>query len=111
MLLAEERHWLEQEGQETFGLPDARMRTLLAILARETFSLRDIAIATQQTRENVRLAIEAMVARELLEYRALPSPRSRAPYRIAVGRRLRFILDAARERPAEHAKRRLVQNA
>lgn len=111
MLSSEERRWLEEEGQDTFGLPEARMKTLLAILEREAFSLRDIAVATDQTRENVRLAIEAMVSRELIEYRALPPPRSHAPYRISIGRRLRFILDAVRARRPVPERRSIVKNA
>jgi len=96
-----ERSWLEVEAQETLGLTAARTRVLAAVLRRDgPFSMRGIGRETGQSAENVRLALELMVARELLELKTLADPhRPKASFLAEPGRRLRMVLAALPDSP------------
>jgi hypothetical protein len=97
MLAEPELRWLMDEAQETFGLTPARTRVLLAVLARDEFTLREIGRATEQSPDSVRAALELLAAREILELRVTGARRGpRAAHLAIAGRRLRFILDAVR---------------
>jgi len=93
-LTESQRRWLEQEAKETFGLTTVRARILAAVLGRlEPFSMRGIGRETGQSAENVRLALELMVARELVELQTLADPhRPKASFKAHPGRRLQMIL-------------------
>ena len=88
-----QRLWLTEEAQETLGLTAVRSRILTAILDRtEPFSMRGIGRETAQSAENVRLALDLMVARELIELQTLADPRRpKASFVAAPGRRLRML--------------------
>jgi hypothetical protein len=92
-LTASQRQWLADEAGETLGLTPVRSRILTAILDRtEPFSMRGIGRETTQSAENVRLALDLMVARELIELQTLGDPRRpKASFLALPGRRLRML--------------------
>jgi hypothetical protein len=97
-LTFDERRWLEDEAQETFGLTLPRTRILRAVLdQQEPFSIRSIAREVNQGPEAVRLALEMLVARELIDLQATGSLRGpKAACRVTPGRRLRMLFGALR---------------
>jgi hypothetical protein len=94
MLTEPQRRWLQLEAKETLGLTTVRTRILTAVLDRlAPFSMRGIGRETGQSAENVRLALDLMVARELIELLTLADPhRPKASFQAQAGRRLQMIL-------------------
>ncbi len=97
-----QRQWLQDEAQETLGLTLVRTRILSAVLDRtEPFSMRGIGRDTGQSAENVRLALDLMVARELVELQTLADPRRpKASYIAQPGRRLLILFATIDQAPA-----------
>lgn len=109
-----ERRWLAEEAQETLGLTAVRTKILAAVLDRdEPFSMRGIGRLTGQSAENVRLALDLMVARELIELQAIGhTHRPKASFTASPGRRLRILLGAALPAPTvSDAQSRVAQNS
>lgn len=92
-LTAAERQWLLEEAQDTLGLTDLRVKILVAVLSRERYSIREVARDTEMSPEQVRVAIETLFARDLIEVRSLGT-RLLKGYKAVPGQRLRFLLDA-----------------
>lgn len=92
MLTDRERQWLVEEAQDTLGLTALRAKVLIAVLDCEDYSIREIGRSTGIQSEPVRLAIEMLIARDLIEVR--PTGVRRKGYQAVAGGRLRFILDA-----------------
>lgn len=93
MLTDRERQWLMDEAQDTLGLTALRAKVLMAVLELEYYSIREIGRVTGiQAAEPVRLALEMLIARDLIEVR--PTGVRLKGYQAVPGGRLRFILDA-----------------
>lgn len=112
-LTPSQRQWLAEEAQETLGLTLVRTRILGAVLDREEpFSMRGIGRDTGQSAENVRLALELMVARELLELQTLADPRRpKASFLARPGRRLLVLFATLDQAPPAPAPTRLERLA
>ncbi len=92
--------WLRAEAEDTFGLTKTRADILVGILERDRFGLREIARLVGMTPERVRDALDAMVARELVEVRLVGKPRSRNAFEAIPGPRLSLIIQAVTARIA-----------
>jgi hypothetical protein len=102
MLTDAQRQWLLEDAHQTLGLTEGRARILAAVLDRdEPFSLRGIGRLTGFSPENVRLALEKMVARGLIDLRTIGDPkRPKASFTVEIGRRLEGLLPSASGREA-----------
>ena len=93
-LTTPEHHWLEREAEPTLGLTRIRGKILVALLEQpDRFGLNDIARQLKLGVETVRLAIDSLIARDLVELRTHGNPRrTRKAYESAAGGRLRRLL-------------------
>jgi hypothetical protein len=97
-LSTEHLDWLREEAQETFGLTPARAKILVAVLARERFGMLEISRLVRIRPDNLRIALDFMTARELIEVRLISNPRTPKPsaFQATPGKRLLAILSALR---------------
>ena len=107
--------WLAHDAHETLGLTTGRTRILAAVLDREElFSFRGIGRLTGHSGENVRLALEQMAARELINLRQVAHPRRpMASFTAELGRRLELIflsLAPAHSQPPPESTGPVAQN-
>lgn len=92
VLTPEERQWFAEEAQETLGLTALRTKVLMAVLDRERYAIREVSRATGIGPEQIRVALEMLIARDLIEVRSLGGRFQ--GYQAVMGGRLRFLLDA-----------------
>lgn len=92
MVTPEERRWLVEDAQETLGLTLLRTRVLLAVLERERYGIREVSRATGIGPEQIRVALEMLIARDLIEVRSLGGRFQ--GYQAVMGGRLRELLSA-----------------
>lgn len=89
-----QQRWLAREAEPTLGLTRIRARILLALLEQnDRFGINDIARQLELGVETVRLAIDPLIARDLIELRTHGDPRrTRKAYEVVAGGRLRLLL-------------------
>lgn len=94
MLTPSERSWLDNEARDTLGLSDLRAKILIAVLEKDRYSIREVAKEIGSAAEQVRVGLEMLVARDLVESRLVGERFQPRSYSAVIGGRLRSLLDA-----------------